>query len=89
MTALVISSIVGVLMISGAYVASLVWRKSFFDRLLALNGIGTKAGILVVLVGLIYGRLEMFVDIALALFLLNFVTTLLVAKLVRDRGGLA
>jgi multicomponent Na+:H+ antiporter subunit F len=89
MTSIVITSIVAMLSISAAYVASLVWRTSFFDRLLALNGIGTKAATLVLLVGLLYRRLDMFVDIALSLLLLNFVTTLLIAKYARNRGGLA
>jgi multisubunit Na+/H+ antiporter MnhF subunit len=39
-----------------------------------------------VLVGLIYDRLEMFEDLALALFLLNVFTTLLIARYVRHKA---
>jgi multicomponent Na+:H+ antiporter subunit F len=86
MTPLTLAAMLGVLALAGVYFATLVVRRSFFDRLLALNGLGTKAAVLVVLVGVLYERLDMFVDIALGLFLLNFVTTLLVAKYTRTRG---
>jgi hypothetical protein len=33
-----------------------------------------------------YGRVDMFVDLALALFLLNLFTTLLIARYVRDKA---
>ena len=55
-----------------------------FDRLTALNAIGSKVATMIILVGLLYERPNMFVDIALALFLLNFVTTLLLARYVRE-----
>jgi multisubunit Na+/H+ antiporter MnhF subunit len=42
--------------------------------------------VLMVMIGLIYGRVDMFVDIALALWLLNLFTTLLVARYVRDKS---
>jgi multicomponent Na+:H+ antiporter subunit F len=86
-TPLILGSILAVIALAAVYFGTLVLRRSFFDRLLALNGLGTKAAILVVLIGLLYGRLDMFVDIALSLFLLNFVTTLLIAKYMRARGS--
>ena len=45
----------------------------------------TAVAVLLVVVGLLYEWVEMFVDIALALFLLNFVATLLVARYVNER----
>jgi multisubunit Na+/H+ antiporter MnhF subunit len=39
-----------------------------------------------VLTGLIYGRVDMFVDLALALYLLNLFTTLLIARYVRAKA---
>ena len=36
-----------------------------YDRILGLNGISTKAIILLTILGSLYSRLEMFVDIAL------------------------
>lgn len=67
------------------YLKRAIVGPSAFDRLVSLNAIGTKVGVLLVIVGLLYDRTEMFVDIALALFLLNLVATLLVARYVSER----
>lgn len=65
----------------------IVVGPTVFDRIVALNGVGTKVPVVLILVGLMYGRVDMFVDLALALFLLNVFTTLLVARYVREKGG--
>jgi multicomponent Na+:H+ antiporter subunit F len=46
------------------------------DRLVGVNAIGSKTTVMLLLIGLIYGRVEMFVDIALAYALLNFIAVL-------------
>lgn len=51
-----------------------------FDRLLGAGAIGTKTMVLVCLIGFIYGRVEMFVDIALAYAILNFIGLIAVAR---------
>lgn len=56
-----------------------------YDRVAALNAIGSMVPLLLVLVGLVYQRVDMFVDLALALFLLNLFTTLLVARYAREK----
>ncbi len=50
------------------------------DRILAVNVIGTKTTILILIIGVIFGRLDMFVDIALAYALLNFIVSLAAAR---------
>jgi multicomponent Na+:H+ antiporter subunit F len=49
---------------------------TILDRILGGNVIGTKTAVLLLLIGLLYGNLSMFVDIALAYTLLNFIATL-------------
>jgi len=51
-----------------------------FDRLIGAGAIGTSTIVLILLVGILYDRLEMFVDIALAYAVLNFITTLIISK---------
>ena len=46
------------------------------DRIMGVNVIGTKTTILLVLIGTLYHRVDMFVDIALAYALLNFIVTI-------------
>jgi multicomponent Na+:H+ antiporter subunit F len=51
-----------------------------FDRLLGASAIGTKTVVLILLIGLLFQRLDMFIDIALAYATLNFISSLIVAK---------
>lgn len=89
MTAVFLAAALGVVLMSMPYFGRLFAGPTVFDRILALNGLGTKISVLVVLVGLWYERLALFVDIALGLFLLNLVVTLLVARYVREKGRLS
>lgn len=57
-----------------------VFGPAIFNRIAAVNVIGTKTVVLLVLIGMIHGRVDMFVDIALAYALLNFIGTLAAAK---------
>ena len=50
------------------------------DRILAVNVIGTKSIVILVLMGIIFNRIEMFVDIAIGYGLLNFIASLAAAK---------
>ncbi|RLA81857.1 MAG: pH regulation protein F [Deltaproteobacteria bacterium] len=56
-----------------------------FDRLLGVNVVGTKTVILLLLIGIIYGRLELFVDISLVYAILNFVGILAFSKYVESK----
>jgi multicomponent Na+:H+ antiporter subunit F len=49
------------------------------NRLIAVNTIGTKTIILLVLIGFIYER-PLFVDIAIVYAMINFIATLAIAK---------
>jgi multicomponent Na+:H+ antiporter subunit F len=46
------------------------------DRIMGGNIVGTKTTVLLLLVGILYNDLGMFVDIAIAYALLNFIATL-------------
>lgn len=53
---------------------------TILDRLIGVNAMGSKTTILLIAVGIIYGRIEMFVDIALAYALLNFIAVLAASR---------
>ena len=61
---------------------------TILDRLIGANAIGSKTVVLLVLIGLIYGRVDMFVDIALAYALLNFIAVLAASRFFQKRKGL-
>lgn len=53
---------------------------TIFDRLLAIGAIGAKTIALVCLFGFLYGRFDMFADIALGYAILNFMGGVAMAK---------
>lgn len=68
------------------FVSRVITGPTVFDRVLALSGLGTLVPAALVLVGLLYDRVDMFADLALALFLLNLFTILLIARYVREKA---
>lgn len=58
-----------------------VWTgETLFDRLLGAGLIGTNTLLLLVLIGFIYGRVEMFIDLAITYAMLNFVSVIAIGK---------
>lgn len=58
------------------------------DRLVGVNAIGSKTIVLLILIGLIYQRVDMFVDIALAYAMLNFIAVLAASRYFQRQKGL-
>ncbi|MAE70122.1 MAG: pH regulation protein F [Gemmatimonadetes bacterium] len=51
-----------------------------FDRMVGVSVIGTKTIILICLTGFAFGRIDMFIDIAIAYAMLNFLGSIVIAK---------
>jgi multicomponent Na+:H+ antiporter subunit F len=75
-----------VIMLMSLYRAA--FGPTVLDRLVGVNAIGGKTVALLILIGLIYGRVDMFVDIALAYALLNFIAVLAASRYFQKRKGL-
>ncbi len=56
------------------------------NRIAGISAIGTKTLVILLLMGFIYDRVEMFVDISMVYALLNFIGTLAVAKYLEIEG---
>ena len=65
-----------------------VFGPTVLDRLVGVNAIGSKTTVLLLIIGLIYGRVEMFVDIALAYALLNFIAVLAASRYFQKKRDL-
>lgn len=70
----------------GVYLYRVLQGPTIFDRVLGLNGISTKAIILLVLIGVVFERVDMFIDISTGYALLNLVGALAVAKYLEQQG---
>jgi multicomponent Na+:H+ antiporter subunit F len=62
------------------YVHRIAVGPTVFDRLLGVNALGIKATIALLLVGGVYDRVDMFVDIALVYAVLAFIGSLAAAR---------
>jgi multicomponent Na+:H+ antiporter subunit F len=51
-----------------------------FDHILGVNVIGTKTAVLLVIIGTLFERVEMFVDFAITYALLNFVGAIVISR---------
>ena len=69
------------------YLYRVVRGPTVYDRVLGLNGISTKAIIILVVIGTVYDRVEMFVDISTGYALLNLVGALALTKYLEERGA--
>jgi multicomponent Na+:H+ antiporter subunit F len=68
------------------------WRSlvgpTVLDRLIGVNAIGSKTIVMLILIGLIFNRVDMFVDIALAYAMLNFIAVLAASRYFQKQKGL-
>ena len=69
------------------YLYRVLKGPTIFDRVLGLNGISTKAIILLIVIGVYFERVDMFVDISTGYALLNLVGALSVAKYLEQKGA--
>ena len=81
--------LIAILGLSLPYIGRVITGPTMFDRVIGLNAVGTKVHLLLIMIVLIYERVDMGVDLVLGLFLLNLVTTLLIAKYVREKGRIS
>ena len=82
---LVVLHILAVMII--IYLYRVIRGPTIYDRVLGLNGISTKAIIMLVVIGTVYERVEMFVDISTGYALLNLVGALAIIKYLEQRGA--
>ena len=74
------------LMVCSLYRA--VFGPTVLDRLIGANAIGSKTVVLLILIGLVYERVDMFVDIAMAYAMLNFIAVLAASRYFQKKKGL-
>jgi multicomponent Na+:H+ antiporter subunit F len=70
----------------GVYLFRVLKGPTIFDRVLGLNGISTKAIISLIVIGVYFDRVDMFIDISTGYALINLVGALAVAKYLEEKG---
>ncbi|MCY4594217.1 MAG: monovalent cation/H+ antiporter complex subunit F [Bryobacterales bacterium] len=84
MNLLLVMNLIAVLIVM--YLYRVIRGPTLYDRVLGLNGISTKAIILLIVIGTVYDRVDMFVDISTGYALLNLIGALAIAKYLEQRG---
>jgi multicomponent Na+:H+ antiporter subunit F len=64
-----------------------VQGPTVFDRMLGAGAVGTKTMVLILVIGMVFRRFDMFVDITLAYAVLNFIGTIAIAKFLGTEKG--
>jgi monovalent cation/proton antiporter MnhG/PhaG subunit len=65
-----------------------VFGPTVIDRIIGVGAVGTKTLIILLLMGFIYRRIDMFVDISLVYAIINFISVLIFAKYFLRKGVL-
>lgn len=68
------------------YVHRLATGPTVFDRLLGVNGFGTKTCVVLLLTGAVFERVDMFVDLSLGYALLSFIGSLAASRYFERTG---
>jgi len=71
---------ISVALVTAACVYRLAVGRTIFDRIIAAGLVGTNGFILLILIGFLFERIDMFIDIAIAYALLNFIIMIVLAK---------
>ena len=75
-----------ILFITAICVYRLIVGKTLFDRAIGASLIGNNAVLIMVFTGFMFDRIDMFVDIAIAYALLNFVIAIVLGKYFERRS---
>ncbi len=79
---------IGLCMLMALPLVRCLFGPTVLDRLIGVNAIGSMTTVLLLLIGFLYERVDMFVDIALAYAFLNFVAVIAASRYFHKRKGL-
>ena len=83
---IVIGLVSGVLALVCLYRA--IFGPTVIDRIIGVGAVGTKTLIVLLIMGFIYRRIDMFIDISLVYAIINFIGVLIFAKYFLRKGVL-
>ncbi len=87
MTTIFLGIVLFIVFLTLAPVHRIVVGPTVYDRVLGVSLMGTNVIILLLFIGFIYDRIDMFVDMAIAYAILNFMSVVVIAKYLEQRGG--
>lgn len=70
------------------FVGRVIPGPTVFDRLTGISVIGTNVILLLLLIGILDGRLDQYVDLSIAYAAIGFITLLVLAKYFEHKGDM-
>ncbi len=81
-----IGMILGLLILACLYRA--ITGPTVMDRIVSISVIGTKTIVILLFIGVIYQRVDMFIDISMGYAILNFIGTIIASKFFYSRRSI-
>lgn len=79
--------LIGIIFLTLLMLVPLFREKSVYNRFIGILVMCTNVILILVLIGFIDGRRDMYVDIAISYAVLGFISSVIVAKFLGSKGG--
>lgn len=79
--------LIGIILLTGLMLIFLFMGNTVYDKLIGILVLSTKVILILVLIGFVDGRTDMYVDIAISYGILGFISSVILAKFLGQRGG--
>jgi len=89
MDTFILFSAIVLTLLMGVPIYRAVMGPTVLDRFMGVNAIGSKTTVLLIMIGFIFNRVDMFIDISLAYALLNFIAVIAASRYFNKRKGLS
>ena len=78
---------IGIIVLTLLMLVFLFMGNTVYDKLIGILVMSTKVILILILIGFVDGRRDMYVDIAISYGILGFISSVILAKFLGQRGG--
>ena len=79
--------LIGIIILTCLMLIFLFMGTSIYDKLIGILVLSTKVILILILIGFVDGRGDMYVDIAISYGILGFISSVILAKFLGQKGG--
>ena len=79
--------LIGILILTMLMLYKLCRGPGIFDRFIGILVMATNVILILILIGFVDGRRDMYVDVAISYGILGFISSVIIAKFIGQKGG--
>lgn len=79
--------LIGILILTMLMLYKLFRGPGIFDRFIGILVMATNVILILILIGFVDGRRDMYVDVAISYGILGFISSVIIAKFIGQKGG--